>query len=69
VTTLLTDHDLLVSDRCTGWINEAPGYSWDDKATERGLDKPLKVADHSLDAGRYAVASTETIWRQHLRAA
>lgn len=69
VATLLADHDLLVSDRCTGWINEAPGYSWDDKATEKGLDKPLKVADHSLDAGRYAVASTETIWRQHLRAA
>lgn len=66
VASLLGDHRLVVSDRCTGFITEAPGYSWDDKAAAKGEDKPVKVADHSLDAGRYAIASTETIWRGRL---
>jgi PBSX family phage terminase large subunit len=69
VATLLGTAELLVTDRCTGLINEAPGYSWDDKATEKGEDKPVKVADHSLDAARYAVTSTETYWRPMLPAA
>lgn len=57
---------LKVSDRCTGWLLEAPGYSWDPKATARGEDKPLKIADHSLDAGRYAIATTEALWRPRI---
>lgn len=64
--TLLAEGQLLVSDRCEGFIREAPGYSWDPAATEKGEDKPLKVADHSLDGGRYAVATTEALWRPHL---
>ncbi len=63
VGTLLADRDLIVADRCKHLIREIPGYSWDPKATEKGEDKPIKVADHSLDAARYAVASTETVWR------
>lgn len=57
---------LKVSDRCTGFIQEAPGYSWDDKATEKGEDKPLKMADHSIDGARYAITTTETNWRDHV---
>jgi phage terminase large subunit len=57
---------LIVADRCKHLIREIPGYSWDPKATEKGEDKPIKVADHSLDAARYAVASTETVWRPML---
>jgi phage terminase large subunit len=63
LSSLLAGGQLLVSDRCQGFIKEAPGYSWDPKATERGEDKPIKVADHSLDAGRYAVVTTEALWR------
>lgn len=66
VASLISTGQLLVSDRCTGFINEAPGYSWDDKASEKGEDKPIKAADHSLDGGRYAVATTETMWRGQL---
>ncbi|GAA1327577.1 PBSX family phage terminase large subunit [Brachybacterium rhamnosum] len=54
---------LHVTDRCEGFIDEAPSYAWDPKATEKGEDKPLKVADHSLDAARYAITTTETYWR------
>lgn len=66
IASLLSTDNLLVTDRCTGFISEVAGYSWDPKATEKGEDKPIKVADHSLDAGRYAIASTERIWRQHV---
>lgn len=60
---LLSAGKLIIADRCTGFTEEAPGYSWDPKATEAGEDKPLKVADHSLDAGRYATTTTESNWR------
>jgi PBSX family phage terminase large subunit len=63
VASLLGAGRLKVSSLCTGFATEAPGYSWDPKATEKGEDKPIKVADHSLDAGRYAVATTESLWR------
>lgn len=64
---LLADGKLKVSDKCTGLIDEFPGYSWSPQATEKGEDKPIKVADHSLDAFRYAIITTETNWRPHMR--
>ena len=52
---LLTTRKLHVTTRCHGFITEAPGYAWDPKATEKGEDQPVKVADHAMDAARYAV--------------
>jgi hypothetical protein len=69
VSSLIAKDRLIVSDRCTGWNLEVPGYSWDEKATEKGQDKPIKVADHSLDAGRYVITTTERTWRSALRLA
>lgn len=66
IATLLARRQLLVSDRCTGWINEVGGYSWDEKATAKGEDEPLKVDDHSLDAGRYGLVTSEALWRSQL---
>jgi PBSX family phage terminase large subunit len=66
MSSLLATGNLLVSDRCKGLIGEIPGYSWDPKATEKGEDKPLKVADHSIDAFRYALITTETNWRNYV---
>ncbi|MDN5687016.1 MAG: PBSX family phage terminase large subunit [Brachybacterium sp.] len=63
VASLLALGALTVTDRCQGVIDEAPSYAWDPKATEKGEDKPLKIADHSLDAARYAITTTETFWR------
>ena len=34
-------------------LSELEGYQWDEKATRRGEDKPLKVRDHAVDALRY----------------
>lgn len=57
-----------VHESCRGFIDEVPGYSWDDKAAQKGEDKPIKVDDHSLDDARYVVHSTEHLWRPVLRA-
>jgi hypothetical protein len=43
-----------------------PGYSWDDEAAERGDDKPIKENDHSCDALRYGIRTTESLWRPYL---
>ena len=52
-----------MSDTCTELIREIPGYIWDPKAAERGVDAPVKVDDHFCDALRYAVHSSSFIWR------
>lgn len=57
---------LLVHRSCVGLITEFPSYVWDDAAAARGEDRPVKVADHSLDALRYAVHSTAHEWRHLL---
>jgi PBSX family phage terminase large subunit len=38
-------------------IDEYYGYVWDDKATKRGEDKPLKTSDHTKDEERYVLHS------------
>lgn len=63
---LLSEDHMVVTDHCPGFIAEAPGYSWDAKAALLGKDEPVKVNDHSLDGGRYVVATTEHMWRPML---
>ncbi|MFH8530471.1 PBSX family phage terminase large subunit [Streptomyces tendae] len=66
VASLLAAGLLRVHRSCTGLIEEMPGYVWDEKAAEKGEDKPVKLNDHSVDALRYAVHSTATEWRHLL---
>ncbi|GGW41275.1 PBSX family phage terminase large subunit [Streptomyces xantholiticus] len=54
---------LRIHRSCTGLLGELPGYAWDEKAAERGEDKPIKADDHSADALRYALHSTAHEWR------
>lgn len=42
-------------DRCVRLIDEMGTYMWDDKAAQRGDEKPIKQQDHSEDALRYFV--------------
>lgn len=58
---------LKVHTSCRHLLDEIPGYSWDDKAAEKGLDEPIKAADHGIDAARYAIHSTRSMWRHLLR--
>jgi PBSX family phage terminase large subunit len=63
---LLSGGKLKVSDRCKGFLTEVAGYSWDSEATDAGYDQVLKTSDHSLDAARYAIVTTERRWRQYI---
>ncbi|WP_344144319.1 PBSX family phage terminase large subunit, partial [Polymorphospora rubra] len=57
-----------VHESCRDLLLEIPGYCWDDKAAERdGTDQPIKLADHGIDASRYATHTTRSIWRSALR--
>jgi PBSX family phage terminase large subunit len=66
VSSLLASDQLRVHASCKPLISEMASYSWDDKATELGQDKPLKVADHAVDALRYGIHTTEALWRPHI---
>lgn len=67
VSSLLASNRLRVHESCAGWIDEAPGYVWDDDKAEKGEDAPMKIDDHSLDAGRYAIKTTEWSWTTYVR--
>lgn len=66
VASLLGTDRLVVSEDCKRLIDQIPGYAWDPKATAKGEDKPLKVADHEADALRYGVHSPRVLWRSHI---
>ncbi|MGW1979211.1 PBSX family phage terminase large subunit [Streptomyces sp. NPDC001889] len=67
VATLFGADRLRVHRSAAGLIDELPGYSWDDEAAAKGgEDKPIKQDDHSVDALRYGVRTTEALWRPHI---
>ena len=53
VGTLLNQGKIKIYARCENTIKEFSSYVWDKKAVERGEDKPVKIADHCMDALRY----------------
>lgn len=66
ISSLLAAGQLRVHRSCAGWINEVAAYTWDPDEAEKGIDAPIKSDDHSLDAGRYVVKTTEALWRPRL---
>lgn len=46
---------IFFSAGCEESLKEFASYTWDDKAAERGEDKPIKQHDHCMDAVRYFV--------------
>lgn len=61
--TLITRKKLHVHERCKGLLNEFHSYVWDEKAAQRGEEKPVKMQDHGLDAMRYYVHTVLPDWR------
>lgn len=55
VASMLEQNKCLVHESCINTIGETASYVWDDKAQERGEDKPLKQHDHAMDALRYGI--------------
>jgi PBSX family phage terminase large subunit len=66
VGSLIAAGRLLIHESARGLIEEIPGYSWDDEKAEKGDDVPIKLDDHSCDALRYGVRTTEALWRPHI---
>ena len=53
--TALTTRKILYNDCCKETFREFASYVWDEKAAERGEEKPVKQNDHQMDADRYFV--------------
>ena len=44
-------------DKCPELVKEMDSYQWDDMSTEKGVDAPIKLNDHGVDALRYLIHS------------
>jgi len=51
----LVEDKIKIDKSCKNIIKEFYSYMWDDKAAQRGEDKPIKQFDHCLDDCRYFV--------------
>lgn len=61
--TLFAQRNLMINKSCAGLRSELQSYVWDDKATERGEEKPVKQLDHGPDALRYYCFTVLPKWR------
>ena len=61
VSTMLKTGNLLFSPRCKNTINEFGLYIWDEKASNKGEDKPVKENDHGMDSVRYFVRTQKLV--------
>ncbi len=52
---LVANGTLKICSECVETRKEFSTYVWDEKASQRGEDKPVKRNDHALDALRYAI--------------
>jgi PBSX family phage terminase large subunit len=55
ISSLFYQNYLRVHENCTETIQQIRGYEWDEKAAQRGEDKPVKKDDHYPDALRAPV--------------
>lgn len=69
VASLLDTGRLYLAPDTPALQTELSEYRWDPKATEKGLDKPIKQNDHHADALRYVVFSSRLMWQRRLRPA
>jgi hypothetical protein len=53
-------------EQCPELWDELCGYVWDDTALDKGIEQPVKHADHGPDAERYGVMAARSVWRHWL---
>ena len=63
VATLFARRNLMINKSCTGLRSELQSYVWDEKAAERGEEKPVKQLDHGPDCLRYFCYTILPKWR------
>lgn len=57
VSNLMGNDMFFVHERCENVLRELNSYIWDARAQRRGVDKPAKEHDHTMDAIRYLIYS------------
>lgn len=55
MSTALNNELIVYNDCCKETFREFSSYVWDEKAVDRGEDKPKKENDHQMDSDRYFV--------------
>lgn len=68
ISSMLSTDRLRILSRCSHLIDEADSYKWDDDATAKGEDKPLKVDDHAPDGLRYEAMGRSQVYRSWVNA-
>lgn len=63
VATLLAQRNIRIHESCKGLRSEMQSYVWDEKAAERGEEKPVKQLDHGCDCLRYFCYTILPKWR------
>lgn len=66
VATLLAQKNIKINKSCKGLRSELQSYAWDEKAAERGEEKPIKQMDHGVDALRYFCFTILPSWRTEI---
>jgi PBSX family phage terminase large subunit len=49
--------------KCRYFQQEVTGYIWDEKASDKGKEQPVKQFDHCMDAARYVIKTQIKQWR------
>lgn len=60
---LMSLRRLRIHRNCQNTLLEIQAYIWDDKAAQRGEEKPVKQNDHAMDALRYFCKTIISKWR------
>ncbi|MFE7029459.1 PBSX family phage terminase large subunit [Streptomyces sp. NPDC057621] len=69
VSSLIGNRQLMIHRSCRELLREMNSYTWDPRAALDGQDAPLKQNDHGVDALRYGLATTRSLWFHQLRRA
>ena len=65
VSSLFALNRIKIHESCRGLIEELEMYVWDEKAAERGEERPLKTNDHAPDALRYFCMTALSVYDLH----
>ncbi|WP_331680214.1 PBSX family phage terminase large subunit [Intestinibacter sp.] len=55
VASFFSQDKILIDKSCVETLKEITTYAWDDDASKKGEDKPIKEYDHSMDQMRYYI--------------
>lgn len=67
VASLISVDHYRIHPRCTWTVKGFSMYTWDEKAQERGDEKPVKKDDDAMDANRYGCYSNRRYFKEMFR--